>query len=329
MIGDYAPSFTSRSSFHPAMRLEHLAGRYIALTFIVGSGKPMSHDLATALRTKQGVFDDTNAMHFFVVMGETGEVKSGIAPQKPGHRVYFDKAGDIAALYDIGSETAKPVTYILAPNRRIIAIITALKTEDHAHDIFKSLEGLLPVKGTTPPVLMLQDALEPTLCAQLIGEMKRLFILEKAKAMIPPDSVSSDDFRRIMRLEGLLKDENLNDIVIRRMMKRVIPEIRRSFAFIPEHIDDINLISMREEENARSDPMRYSEVKGKEHSRFCSLVSLNGGAVKFPEFSPKAIPLKAGEALVFSSGLFVEILRLKQPETDYALSFIGVKPLKR
>lgn len=329
MIGDYAPSFTSRSSFHPAMRLEHLAGRYIALTFIIGSGKPMSHDLAKALRAKQGIFDDTNAMHFFVVIGETGEVKSGIAPQKPGHRVYFDKTGDIAALYDIGAETAKPVTYILAPNRQIIAIITALKTQDHARDIFLELEAILPVKGSPPPVLLLQNVLEPIIMDEVLEEMKQLFIIDKAKAMLPPDSISSDDFRRIIRLESILKDETLNDTVIRRIMKRVIPEIRRSFAFMPEHIDDIALISMRESDKARSDPMRYSEVKGKEHIRFCALVSLTGGAVKFPEFSPKAIHIKAGETLVFSNGLLFEMLRLNHPETDYVLCFIGVKPQRK
>jgi peroxiredoxin len=324
-IGDYAPSFTSRSSFHPAMRLEHLAGRVVALTFIVGSGKTKSHELAKIIREKEGVFDDTNAMHFFVVIGESGEVKAGIAPQKPGHRVYFDRTGDIAALYDIGAETAKPVTYILSPNRRILAIITALDSAEHAADIFEHITPHVPVIGNPPPVLHLANVFEPRLCGELMGEMKRVFITQKAKASLPPDSQSSDDLRRLIRLEALLKDEALNELAIRRVMSRVIPEIRRSFAFTPEHIDDLSLISLRAEDGARSDPMRYAEVKGREYTRFCVLISLNGGSVKFPEYAPKPLTLKAGEAVVFSYALLIELLRHNQPETNFVLGFTGVK----
>ena len=112
-------------------------------------------------------------------------------------------------------------------------------------------------------------------------------------------------------------------------MSRVIPEVKRSFSYTPEHIDDLIVISQSAVDGGRADPMRYSEIKGNEHIRFCLLLCLTSGEVKFPEYSTTTHRLNAGDALVFSSGLLVEMTRVFEGEANYILGLLGTKPTSK
>lgn len=322
LYGDPAPTFAAAGISNPRYVFDTAAGRYLLLA-IVPAGPAVAQAVANLERRRE-VFNDVHASAFIVIVGkDKGRKKrqDGI----PGLRFLFDETGEIAALYDsVGTER----WFLIDPALHVMAGVGTDLTEALVDRV-----AALPPPGRHggfaghAPVLLTPRIFEPAFCEQLIA-LYRQVGGEPSGFMREVDGVTTlmmnDQHKR--RSDVIVEDETIQQQVVARLNRRLLPQIQKAFNFRATRIERYLVARYDSETGGFFRPHRDNTTKGTAHRRFAVSINLNagyeGGDLRFPEFGPRTYRPPPGGAVVFSCSVLHEATPVTKGERFAFLPFL-------
>ncbi|MGI4958016.1 MAG: 2OG-Fe(II) oxygenase, partial [Janthinobacterium lividum] len=125
------------------------------------------------------------------------------------------------------------------------------------------------------------------------------------KAGGPSQTVTDTNFKR--RRDCNVRDAGLVQQIQARIVRRVVPEIRKVYQFEATQLERLILASYDASDHGCFGAHRDNTVTATEHRRFAVSINLNqdfdGGELVFPEFGRRGYRPPAGGAIVFSCSL--------------------------
>ena len=293
------------------------AGRIVVL-FFFGS----CLDLETAaelarIRAARAVFDGRTASFFGVSADPRDEIEGALAEDAPGLRFFWDGDGAVGRLYGARPLSAeaclplRPCWVVLDPMLRVLGVLE--QAPGAASQVLEALRQLLPVvqrRDELPaPVLSLDNVFEPEFCRRLMeyyqasGSIVSGVFTEREHGR--STAVTDTGFKR--RRDCTLRDPDLVRQVQARIIRRVVPEIRKVFQFEASRLERLIVACYDAAEQGCFGAHRDNTVSATAHRRFAVSINLNddfeGGALSFPEFGRRAYRPAAGGAVIFSCSL--------------------------
>lgn len=322
LFGDPAPTFAAAGISNPRYVFDTAAGRYLLLA-IVPAGPAVARAVASIER-RRPAFNDGHASAFVVIVGkDKGRKKreDGI----PGLRFLFDEDGTVAALYD-ATDTER--WYLIDPALHVMAIVGP----DQAAALVDRTATLSPPgrhggpEGSAP-VLLTPRIFEPAFCERLIT-LYRETGGERSGFMREVDGVTTlmmnDQHKR--RSDVIIEDEALQQQVVARLNRRLLPQIQKVFNFRATRIERYLVARYDAETGGFFRPHRDNTTKGTAHRRFAVSINLNadyeGGDLRFPEFGPRTYRPPPGGAVVFSCSVLHEATAMTRGERFAFLPFL-------
>ncbi|MEJ3748743.1 2OG-Fe(II) oxygenase [Actinomycetes bacterium KLBMP 9797] len=318
--GDPAPLFVAPAPDGTPFRLDSVAGRYVVLSFLGSAAGPSGGLFEAVARTDPTPFDDRRAT--FVGVG-TGPPAAALRAVPAGMRYARDPSGAIARAY------GHPATYVLSPNLRVLGRHPATDlTPQSVVDLVTGLPAL-DAAGLDAPVLIVPDVVEPALCDELIRHHARTGGQPSGLMRATPDGrvalVDDPTFKR--RRDVVIADDVLRQELRERIVRRLVPEIRKAFQFDATRIERYLVARYDADERGFFRAHRDNTTPATAHRRFAVSINLNtgeyeGGQLRFPEFSTRRYDVPAGGALVFSCSLQHEVTPVTQGRRYCCLPFL-------
>ena len=202
-----------------------------------------------------------------------------------------------------------------APRR----VLAALATLCHAAS----------AQDATAPALILPDVFEPDFCARLLehyaaSAARPSGVMTQSAGADGSHVVTDGSFKR--RHDCNITDRTLVAQVQARIVRRVVPEIRRSFQFEATALDRLILACYDSGDGGRFGAHRDNTVSAAAHRRFAISLNLNdgfeGGELVFPEFGQRRYRPPAGGAVVFSCSLMHAVTPVTRGKRFACLPFV-------
>jgi len=320
-VGDPAPWFRQRCTTHRGdYTFDMTGGRYIMLYLFASAGDPQTHAALSVIRQHRHLFDDRQASFFGVSADPADESQARLQAELPGIRYFFDRDGLVGRLYgsrpveQAGLEPdgkGRNLWYLLDPLLRVRGVFA--DDPGAAVRMVELLERLPSLDVPTPelpvPVLMLPDVFEPEFCGRLIdyyetseSQPSGVFTQEAGG---PSRVVTDTGFKR--RRDCQVRHRGLVEQIQARIVRRVVPEIRKAYQFEATELERLILASYDSSDRGCFGAHRDNTVKATEHRRFAVSINLNegfeGGELVFPEFSRRGFKPGAGGAIIFACSL--------------------------
>lgn len=215
-------------------------------------------------------------------------------------------------------------TVLITPYRIVRNFWDIEMTENHAALASSALEQSAAVeelKWSAPhaPVLIVPQVFTPDECAALIREFESKGALRVDKPK--PDEPAADyklptyEHSRQDRVDHVIKDPAICQMIDQRLHARVIPQIKHAYAFDVTRREDLHIARYSGSRGGNQIGHRDNK-SATQYRRFALSVNLNedfeGGEVVFREFSERGYKNPAGSAMVFSSSLLHEVLETKR-----------------
>jgi len=331
LSGDPVPWFYAASDTNPNYCFDPVAGRYFVVSFF---GSNALEKAAAVLNhvtgPLRGLFDDENISFFGVSIDRRDKAERGLREMLPGIRFFWDYDLRISALYGAtdpieervaGGVVYRPMTLVLDPFLRVLTSIPMRDAEQHNNALSKALSGLPPPDRhaglTAPaPVLVLPRVFEPAFCKQLIalyetnGGTESGFMRQRdgmTVGLVDPRTKRRKDFN----FKQGRAFEPVRAAVRARLVRRLLPEIRKVFQFNVTYIERYVVACYEGSRGRFFRAHRDNTTVGTAHRRFACTINLNpdeyeGGDLWFPEFGPQTYRAPAGGAVVFSCTLLHE-----------------------
>ena len=297
----------------PARFYAHAGGRPTAMVFSRDSADPRLIDLAERLAGRPDVA-------LFCVM--THEPTANVS--LPG---WSDPKGTVTAAYGVtvGDLTA----VVLDPNLRVVGVVSG----DHlAEQAIALLDGAVyrdhAVQVTTQaPVLLQPRVLNEAYCNRLIRLWEQDGGVETGVAR-----ASSEVFDASVKRH---RDHTINDPQLLRELtsvvgRRVLPEIRKAFAFRATRFEGFKIACYDAATGGFFRPHRDNLTPSTTHRVFALTINLNesyeGGQLRFPEYSNHLYRPDAGAALTFSCAHLHEVRDVTAGRRFVLLSFLYGEP---
>ena len=317
LVGDPAPWFRQRCTTHRGdYTFDMTAGRHVVLYLFASSSEPLTQAGLAGIRAGRAVFDDRQASFFGVSGDPADEYEGRLRADLPGIRHFFDADGLVGRLY--GSRPGEGLSgpprnlwYILDPMLRVCGALD--DGPDAARRVLAALRRLPAPDGTAEalpaPVLMLPDVFEPEFCERLCTYYERS---DSQPSSVftqgptgPSQAVADMNFKR--RRDCPVRDREIAQQIQARIVRRVVPEIRKAHHFEATELDRLILACYDASDRGCFGPHRDNTVTATAHRRFAVSINLNdgfeGGELVFPEFSRRSYRPPAGGALIFSCSL--------------------------
>ena len=283
-----------------------------------------------ALAGRRDLFDDAHASYFGLAR-ERDDVAAGRFPtREPGFRALWDFEGGIAAI--LGLE--RPTTLLLDRALRVLAVLPIDDPATHARQV-EAIVAALPRRPAplradgNAPVLLVPFVFEPAFCRRLIdyylerGGEDSGFMREDAEGR----TVGVVDHGQKRRRDRLIEEPALRDGMRARIVRRLVPEIRRAFCFEPTRIERYIVACYDSGEGGYFRPHRDNTTKGTAHRRFAVTINLNaddyeGGDLRFSEHDQRTHRAPTGGAIVFACSLMHEALPVTRGTRYCTLPFL-------
>lgn len=317
--GDPAPWFTARTPSRPDFQFGTAAGRKVVLSFIGSAGAAPGKAMLEGLLAGQARFDN-RAASLFIVSQDGEDEAAGRIAAGGGVHVFWDLEARIAALYGLagaeagGRSVVTLASFVLDPMLRVIRVVPLADPAAHAEAVFAALAQPAPPRPA--PALLLPRVFEPEFCRALIEIYRQGESSESGFMQTDPGSgktVLRSDPRMKRRRDCLIKEEQVQEQIRARLLRRLVPEVRKAFQFRATRIERYIVARYDAAEGGHFQPHRDNTTKGTAHRRFAVTINLNaeeyeGGDLAFPEFGPQAYRAPTGGAVVFSCSLLHEAL---------------------
>ena len=317
--GDPAPWFRQRCTTpQGTYTFDMSAGRHIVLFFFGSSLDPgIAAELAQI--TANAALFDGRKINFFGVSADANDEATGRLAKdvSGGIRFFWDSDAAIGRLYGAQAAEpeagmpARPCWVLLDPMLRVLGVVE--QRPGAAAQVMAALHRLEPMasreQDSPTPVLSLDHVFEAEFCQRLMayyqanGSVQSGVFTEREVGQ--STAVSDTGFKR--RRDCMLRDAGLVQQVQARIIRRVVPEIRKVFQFEASRLERLIVACYDSSDRGCFGPHRDNTVRATAHRRFAISINLNddfeGGEISFPEFGTRGWRPSAGGALVFSCSL--------------------------
>jgi len=317
-----APDFTAREMSNDSYHFSTVAGRNVVLFFFGSRGNPRTSQMLDAVLAGQDRFNDHQACFFGVTVDPEDITKKRLQTRIPGIRYFLDFDFKVSRLYGAMREDFQktklynPISFVLDPALRVLAIIPVESPEVHAEELFRVLDAQpaietpkLAIEQSPPPVLIVPRIFEPELCERLIAYYKEQGSHDSGfMTEANGKTVLMVDHGRKRRSDCLLEDEELRSSVRFRILNRLVPEIKKAFYFQVTRMERYLIACYDGETGDYFSSHRDNTTKGTAHRRFAVSLALNtgeyeGGGLQLPEYSSRVYSPPTGGGLVFCCSL--------------------------
>ena len=336
-VGDPAPWFVCASNVNPTFDFSTAAGRYVVLTFFGSTAHPVGKALIESFIAAQEVFAEPDFYCFGVSVDAGDRNQAALTQIRPGLDIFWDSERKVTQRYQIASaETPiaalQPVTFLLDPAFRVLGIFATHDGRVQADSVLQVLKRLPRLGAPRPaqiqaPVLVLPNVFERDLCQRLI-EGYRNGNPSESGFMVERDgkTVQQHDHRHKRRSDWIISDRTLIEAAQERIRRRLVPEIKRAFAFDVTRMER-HIVASYDQSGGYFRPHRDNTTKGTAHRRFAVTINLNaedyvGGDLMFPEFGRATYRAPTGGAVVFSCSLLHEALPILRGQRFAYLPFL-------
>ncbi len=335
MPGDPCPHFAQRTQTHPAFHVDSMAGRYLVLCFYGSAADPAGRGAIEAVLRHRDRFDDHRASFFGVAADPADEAERRVPDAMPGVRFLFDfdrkvsrLCGALPPIPNDGPEVYRRFWLIIDPTLHVLARF-AFSSDDPDHRaVFARLDSLpdpdqfagfeLP-----PPVLVLPNVFEAVLCRRLI-EAYETDGGHETGVMRGGAGVHDHAFKR--RKDYVLTDPELITATRRRIIRRILPEIRRLFSAEMTYIERYIVGCYAAEDGGHFRPHRDNNSDITAHRRFAVSVNLSGdfegGDLWFPEYGQHGYKAPPGWAIVFPGNILHAVHKVTSGRRYAFLPFV-------
>jgi hypothetical protein len=293
-------------------------GRAIVLAFLGSVADPAAEAALAALSANRRLVDDGEAA-FFAVIAESGAGPE-IALEARFPSIVFLWDGDEMAR-SFGADRS---WVILDPMLRVIDVAPL----DEVGVLARLSRSLPPSEASSPaPILTLAHVFEPALCAHLVDCFERGGAQESGFMQdMGGRSVENFDNSWKRRRDFHLTDPKLIANLRARIGRRICPEIKKAFQMRPTRIERDLVARYDSETGGHFGPHRDDTGIAIAHRRFAVSINLNadfeGGAISFPEYSPRPLKAAPGTAVVFSASILHEVSRVTSGRRYVFLTFL-------
>lgn len=313
--GERAPDFVARRGVQgqPTRFYAYVGGRPAVLVFSAQSDTAEIAEIADQLRSEL----DSRADVLVVAPTDATDDDAFIDPEGAVHRAY-------------GVPTDGPAqAVVLDPNVRVVATVAGddvgTEVEQAVAAVAHSGEG--STVGRHAPVLFVSDALDTSLCAQLMELWEREgSVVTGVEATVGADRVVQTDDRRKQRRDHIVTDAALMRTLSTHIGRRVMPEIRKAFASEVNRFEGFKVGCYDAADQGFFTRHRDNLSPSTVHRRFGLTINLNddydGGELHFPEYGLDRFRPDPGEALVFSGSHLHEVLPVTRGRRFVLLSFL-------
>ncbi|MBL8701301.1 MAG: 2OG-Fe(II) oxygenase [Alphaproteobacteria bacterium] len=312
--GDPIAHFAASTDASTGFQIDTAAGRTLAFCEPGDLRDPAVRAMLCLLRARTDVFDGAHAA-VFVLVRDLAEVDPNLRTREPGYHLFLDPDGSIAECLGLDW----PGTLLVDRRLRALTTMDLDSPVAHAERVVEYVAAL-PRRGVehtataTAPVLCVPRVLEPELCRALMAHYEAYggqdsgFMRDDASG----HTVTRLDHRFKRRRDCLIRDRALRDAVRERIGRRLVPEIRRAFAFDATRIERYLIARYDATEGGYFKPHRDNTTRGTAHRRFAATLMLNaedhdGGDLRFPEYDDRLYRVGSGGALVFSCSILHEV----------------------
>ena len=316
--GDPAPWFRQRCTTpQGSYTFDMSAGRHVVLFFFGSCLDPETAAELAQIRASRALFDGRSASFFGVSADPRDEIEGGLAEDAPGLRFFWDADGAVGRLYGarpLRAETALPLRccwVVLDPMLRVLGVLE--QVPGAVSQVLEALRQLLPAaqrRDEVPaPILSLDNVFEPEFCRRLTdyyhasGSVPSGVFTERELGR--STAVTDTGFKR--RRDCTLRDPELVQQVQARIIRRIVPEIRKVFQFEASRLERLIVACYDSADQGCFGAHRDNTVSATAHRRFAVSINLNddfdGGALSFPEFGRRSYRPAAGGAAIFSCSL--------------------------
>lgn len=315
--GERAADFVARRGDGQATRFYGYVGGAPAVVIFSGAGgEPAATAVRDRLRSELGP-DVT--MHV-VATADVTEPATFSDPQGMVHDAYG------------AAPDGDPVSVVVDPNVRVVAtcahpdaavgvaavtdaVAAATQTDDGA------------VARRHAPVLLVPDALSPTLCADLMARWEQAGAVETGvEATVGDGRSETADRQRKRRRDHTVTDPDLQRTLSVHIGRRVFPELRKAFAYSASRFEGFKIGCYEARDAGFFTAHRDNLSPSTAHRRFALTLNLNSdyddGELRFPEYGFDRYRPAPGEALVFSGSHLHEVLPVTRGRRFVLLSFL-------
>ncbi|HEX5339863.1 MAG TPA: 2OG-Fe(II) oxygenase [Gammaproteobacteria bacterium] len=294
---------------------------------------------STALRDVLESLDDTSGFwsrftRIAIVRGTPQQCARLLPKDSSAVTLMVDDGAVLQHLLGTSSGTQAITLFALDSNLNVIERFEP-DTASGATELLQRLRALYerrpaPIASVVrqqAPALFIPRVFEPAFCGDLIalfeesgGQPSGVAHIEGDNAYWEPDP-SLKIRRDVYLTEGIWLER-----VRGRLMRRVLPEIKRCFNFQVTQHEVFKLIRYDADTGGYFRPHRDNESRDTRHRRIAMTLNLNtgdyqGGELHFPEFGPALYEAERGGAVVFSCSLLHEAMPVTQGKRYALLGF--------
>ena len=257
--------------------------------------------------------------------------QSDVSENQIDFPVFLDTQGEIKTTYRL-VDSNRDVIFLLDCNLRVL---TSTPLGDVQPDVKKLISIFTELRPHVSPqevkiqapVLLVPNVLGPELCITLINVWETKGNIEtgvelsqehRRQEVIQTDSKS--------RRDHIITDKKLLRLLSSSIGRRLMPEIRRAFAFKATRFEGFKIVCYDEDTSGFFSAHRDNLSPSTAHRRFAMSLNLNqgyeGGYLRFPEFGSNLYQPEVGEALVFSCSHLHEVTEVTKGRRFALLSFL-------
>ena len=312
-VGDPMPWFSARTVTGSAFELQVSAGRWIVLCFLGSLEAPQAVAELEALLAHAHQFHEDRLVAHVVLTDVPSDPTPLAALSGPAFSFLADPGGQITR--QCGEEA--PRTIVLDPMLRCVATIPFDHPNGHAAMLGAVLGALPEVDAHAgvplfAPALIVPRVFEFAFCEQLVrfydemGGANSGFLLDQAGK-----TQTVIDHRLKSRRDLVIVEPTLREAIRERIVRRLVPEIERYFAFKATRMDRYMVSCYAADQRGHFSRHRDNVNAGARHRKFAASINLNtdyeGCELIFPEFGQRRYVAPYGGAIVFSCGALHQV----------------------
>jgi predicted 2-oxoglutarate/Fe(II)-dependent dioxygenase YbiX/peroxiredoxin len=337
MPGDAAPWFVVRSIKNPRFHLDTIGGRYILLYFAGSLGGATARPVEQALLAQGAMFNGSHAV-VAIVSADPADEAAATRSEQTGIKYFWDFDRNAARAYGFADEQmpfgVQPALVLLDRSLRILAL-KRLASDGTVEaevflDILRRLPAALPPSPAArqAPVLVVDRIFEPDFCRALIDYSKQNGTVDSGyMQQIGERTVGVIDYSHKRRQDCWLADETLINQARARVLRRLVPEIKKAFQFEVTRIERFLVACYDAQIGGYFRAHRDNTTAGTAHRRFAVTINLNaeeyeGGDLRFPEYGAQYYRATTGGAVVFSCSLLHEAMPVTRGERYAFVPFL-------
>lgn len=187
-------------------------------------------------------------------------------------------------------------------------------------------EPLAQVITRQTPVLIVPDVLDPATCEELVDVWAADNQATGVEVSTADGRAETGNVKLKRRRDHVVSDAALGQRLAQTVGRRVMPELRRAFAYRASSFEGFKIGCYDETDRGFFSAHRDNLSPSTAHRAFALTLNLNeayeGGELRFPEYGPDRFRPPMGAALLFSGSLLHEVLDVTAGRRFVLLSFL-------